>query len=318
MSSKPRTANDVLLQELQTPARYRQLVLELRKKRKLHDFVQWILMGTINNAFGQNFSVQPEKYGISNGRIDLALFHTPRTIIHFEFIATCQNGHVFRDTTSLLGSRADEKLAILIDKDVEPDVADNFFKAIPDSQVPHIFLRQVLLNADRGTFVATVKELIGRAEFKNGSTDPKRFYCSLPGGEIEIFKTLKFEYHNAPVGETLTIQLQQHESMFHAETLTGIHIKQPCGTIDVPVPYFHNTTGEAYYIGAYVSTGERWRTRVYLSRRVAAPVVFISEGEYPRFPRYDFPSGASRQEQLYVRSYGARRLVTGAITAERS
>jgi hypothetical protein len=97
---------------------YKDTILDLRHDHRLHEFVEWAVKRVIDSKFENRFSIQPEKYGISNGRIDMALYHTPRTVIHFELIATCSNGHVFRDTSSLLASRADEKLAILIDQDL--------------------------------------------------------------------------------------------------------------------------------------------------------------------------------------------------------
>jgi hypothetical protein len=268
-----------------------------------------VLKRTIKQTFGERFNLQPEKYGISNGRIDLALYHTPRTIIHFELIATCRNGHVFRDTSSLLASRADEKLAILIDEDLEAGVAGNFFKAIPDSQVKFVFLREVLLNTHRAKLVALIEDLVGSAEFKNGSTDPNRFYCFLQGREIEIFKKLRIEFHNAPVNDTLTIQLQQHESMFKPEDLTSIKISEPNGIVDVAIPYVRNAPGESYYLAVYLSSGERWRKRVYIRKPVEVPTVFVAPGEYSplsevSFSVRNFPEGAKLRTSIFQGNHG--------------
>lgn len=291
------------------PNLYKSVILDLRHENALHGFVEWALKRTIKQIFGERFSIQPEKYGVSNGRIDMALYHTPRTVIHFELIATCRNGHVFRDTTSLLASRADEKLAILIDEDLEADVAKNFFKAIPDGQVKFVFLRDVLLDAHRANFVAIVENLVGSAEFKNGSTDPNRFYCSFLGSEIEIFKKLRIEFHNAPVNETLTIQLQQHESMFKPEHLTSIKISKPDGIVDVAIPYVHNAPGESYYVAAYLSTGERWRKRVRIGKAVGAPTVFVASGKYSplsevSFSVRNFPAGAKLRTSIFQGNHG--------------
>ena len=75
---------EALFEEIQKPETYKTIILELRRGNRLHDFFEWVLKRTIQQTFGERFSLQPEKYGISNGRIDLALYHTPRTIIHFE------------------------------------------------------------------------------------------------------------------------------------------------------------------------------------------------------------------------------------------
>lgn len=279
---------EAFFEEIQKPENYKNIILELRSRNHLHDFVEWVLKRKIKETFSERFSLQLEKYGISNGRIDLALYHTPRTIIHFELIATCRNGHVFRDTSSLLASRADEKLAILIDEDLEENVAENFFKAIPDGQVRSVFLREILLDTHRAKFVALVEDLVGSAEFKNGSTDPNRFYCGLQGREIQIFKQVRIEFHNARVNETLTIQLQQHESMFTPETLASIRIAEPDGVLDLAIPYVRNAPGESYYLAAYLSSGERWRKRVYIREPVEAPTVFVTPGEYSPLSQVSF------------------------------
>lgn len=309
MTEEEIAKREALLEEIQKPETYKNTILELRSGNRLHDFVEWVLKRKIKETFGERFSLQTEKYGISNGRIDLALYHTPRTIIHFEFIATCRNGHVFRDTSSLLASRADEKLAILIDEDLEADVADNFFKAIPDGQVRFVFLREVLLDMHRAKFVALVEDLVGSAEFKNGSTDPNRFYCFLQGREIQIFKQVRIEFHNARVNETLTITLQQHESMFKPETVASIRIAEPDGVLDVAIPYVRNAPGESYYLAAYVSCGERWRKRVYIRKPVEAPMVFVAPGEYSplsevSFSVRNFPEGVTLRTLIFQGNHG--------------
>ncbi|HEV2664723.1 MAG TPA: hypothetical protein VG324_07425, partial [Blastocatellia bacterium] len=291
------TSFEAFFEEVQKPERYKNTILHLRSKYRLHAFVEWVLKRLIDSKYENRFSVQPEKYGISNGRIDMALYHTPRTIIHFELIATCSNGHVFRDTTSLLASRADEKLAILIDQDLDPEVAKNFFKAIPDGRIKVVFLREVLLDETRGKFLGIMEDLIGSAEFKNGSTDPQRFFCSFQVREIEIYEKLQLEFHNAPVNETLTVQLQQHESMFRTERLSSTKILQPDGVIDIPIRYLRHAPGESYYLAAYLSNGERWRTRVYIRKAISPPVAIVVPGQYPplsevRFSVQNFPPEA--------------------------
>jgi len=302
-------AHEGCYERIQTPNLYKNTILDLRSKSVLHGFVEWALKRKIEQAFGIKFSIQQEKYGVSNGRIDMALYHTPRTIIHFELIATCRNGHVFRDTTSLLASRADERLAILIDEDLEADVAKNFFKAIPDGQVRFVFLREVLLDANQAKFRAIVEDLIGSAEFKNGSTDPERFYGSFPGSEIEIFQNMQVEFHNAPVNETLTIQLQQHESRFKPEHLISVKISRPDEMVNIAIPYVYNAPGESYYLAAYLSTGERWRKSVYIRRTVEAPSVFVTSGKYSplsavSFSVKNFPARAKLRVTIFQGNHG--------------
>jgi hypothetical protein len=51
-------------------------------------------------------------------------------------------------------------------------------------------LREALLDVHRQRFVEIVQDLIASAEFKNGSTDPSRFYCAIQNRHIAIFTTL--------------------------------------------------------------------------------------------------------------------------------
>lgn len=122
------------LTELQDPEYYSEAVLELRRQQKLHPFVEWRIKSLVAEARPE-IHTQAEKWGISNGRIDLAAYVSARCVIHYELIATWRNNHVFRDVTSLLISRADSKLAVLIDTDVDQKVADRFFAAVPDGEI---------------------------------------------------------------------------------------------------------------------------------------------------------------------------------------
>ena len=91
-------------------------------------------------------SGQKNGYLEVKGRIDLVAYGGTRSVIHFELIASNSGGHVFRDTTSLLGSKADARLALLIDEDLDADVCKNYKRAIPlPTTVEDIPLRMVLL-----------------------------------------------------------------------------------------------------------------------------------------------------------------------------
>src|SRR5882724_8039421 len=164
------------LQELQESSRYANVILSLRNGGKLHTFVEWRLAQIVKRANPELHS-QAEKWGVSNGRIDLAAYTITRRVLHFELIASNSNNHVFRDTTSLLVSRADAKLAILIDSDVDPKVSDAFFAAIPTGEIESVYLRELLLIERETWFIARIRTVISRAEFVAGSVSGTGFHC---------------------------------------------------------------------------------------------------------------------------------------------
>jgi hypothetical protein len=67
------TSYEFFFEEVQKPERYRDTILDLRHDHRLHEFVEWAVKRLIDSKFEHRFSIQPEKYGISNGRIDMAL-----------------------------------------------------------------------------------------------------------------------------------------------------------------------------------------------------------------------------------------------------
>jgi hypothetical protein len=149
-----------VLSDLQDSSRYGDLVLSLRSDHRLHPFVEWHLEHLLRAHHAGQMHVQAEKNGISNGRIDLVAYGGTRSVIHFELIASNSGGHVFRDTTSLLGSKADARLARLIDEDLDADVCKNYKRAIPlPTIVEDVPLRMVLLKRNEAAFNVTVPSL---------------------------------------------------------------------------------------------------------------------------------------------------------------
>jgi hypothetical protein len=166
----PPTDYAAVLSDLQDTSRYGDLVLSLRSDHRLHPLVEWHLGHLLCSPHAGHLHVQAEKYGISNGRIDLVAYEGTRTVIHFELIASNSGGlHVFRDTTSLLGSNADAKLAILIDEDLDADVYKTYKRAIPSPAViEDVPLRMVLLKNKEAAFNDLLQRLLDRAAFVAG------------------------------------------------------------------------------------------------------------------------------------------------------
>src|SRR5262245_3846617 len=111
---------------------------------------------------------------------------------------------------------------------------------------------------------------------------PTRLASTVPCKDGRSRSSNRYELNSTtpPVNEILEIQLQQYESMVTTETLASIRITEPDGVLDLAIPYVRNTPGESYYLAAYVSSGERWRTRVHMRKTAERPAVFIASGEY--------------------------------------
>ena len=143
----------------------------------------------------ESVHIQAEKNGISNGRVDLVVYDSTRSLVHFELIASNSNNHVFRDTTSLLNSMADTKLAILIDEDLDPDVATAFFRALPLREIPTLKLRELLLKENETILTSQLRELLSRAAFRSGSIRKSDFHCFLDKYEVKIYDKIRVSFH---------------------------------------------------------------------------------------------------------------------------
>lgn len=198
-----------VLSELQDTSKYRDLVLSLRSDHRLHPLVEWHLGHLLCPFDTGHLHVQAEKYGVSNGRIDLVAYEGTRSVIHFELIASNSRNHVFRDTTSLLGSNADAKLAILIDEDIDADVYKTYKRAIPSPAViEDAPLRMVLLKNKEAAFNDLLRRLLDRAAFRSGSLRADGFRCELDSYELRPVSEVTLRYRNAPGRSHLRVRLR--------------------------------------------------------------------------------------------------------------
>jgi hypothetical protein len=106
-------------------------ILELREKRQLHPKSEERIKQLLGKIPIQNYGL-PEGWGLTSGRTDLSVYLKHRFVIHFEIF-----GHpstVFRDVNNLHMSRADVKVALIIDEDADPGVPEAYFRAVPDNR----------------------------------------------------------------------------------------------------------------------------------------------------------------------------------------
>lgn len=102
-----------------TSPEYRQTLLTLRKANRLHTAVEDALMELLKEAV-PDFHPVKEPQGIAGGRNDLMLFEFSGRKVVFEIFAT--RTQVSRDLLILHKTKANKKIAIIIDKEVDAGV----------------------------------------------------------------------------------------------------------------------------------------------------------------------------------------------------
>jgi hypothetical protein len=310
------------LRELQDSSRYADVILSLRHVKDLHPFVEWRLAELLKRAYPGLHS-QPEKWGVSSGRIDLAAYVNTRCVLHYELIASASNNHVFRDTTSLLVSRADEKLAILIDSDVDKEVSDAFFAAIPNGEIEWVYLREVLLMERETQFIAELKSWISRAEFVAGSVSGTGFHCVISDHNLQIFKRYKLFYSRIEPPDRIRVYLSTNTG---AIELASLQTEQSEGEISFELPWHQALSPAEYRLCATSDRGYRWSTWIRIPTLPPAPVLVLHKdaadfGETVGFEVRNFPG--TRELTLYFHQkhtgqgvYSGTLLDNGALSAE--
>jgi hypothetical protein len=310
------------LQELQEPSRYANVILSLRQVRKLHPFVEWRLAQIVKRANPELHS-QAEKWGISNGRIDLAAYTITRRVLHFELIASNSNNHVFRDTTSLLVSRADAKLAILIDSDVDPKVSDAFFAAIPTGEIESVYLRELLLIERETWFIARIRTAISRAEFVAGSVSGTGFHCHISDCNLQVFGLYTLSYSNIEPPDRIRVYLPIEAE---AIGLGSFPTEGKEGAISFELPWHQGLSPREYRLCVTSEKGHRWSTWVRILTPPSVPVLVLHKecadfGETVGFEVRNFPS--KRELTLFFHQrhtgqgvYSGTMSDTGALSGE--
>ena len=297
MANEPMDPTDyaAVLSDLQDTSRYGDLVLSLRNEHRLHPLVEWHLGHLLCSRQAGHLHVQAEKYGISNGRIDLVAYEGTRSVIHFELIASNSGHHVFRDTTSLLGSNADAKLAILIDEDLDADVYKTYKRAIPSPAViEDVPLRMVLLKNQEAAFNDVLQRLLDRAAFRSGSLRSDGFRCELDSYELRPLSEITLRYKNAPGRSYLRVRLRNVDDVVDIIGGNGREIPEGDGQIPVWIPLRKEITRGEYRLEAVLDTGERWAANVTVPSVPPAPSLHLDPsaghvGATVNFRVADFP-----------------------------
>jgi len=111
-----------------------------RKLKKLHGLVEDRLIQILNKVTPEYHPIK-EPQGLAGGRNDLMLFEFNGKKILFEIFAT--KNQVSRDLRILDKTKADTKIAVIIDKEVDKGVFEKFIKENPENNYPFIFIEEL-------------------------------------------------------------------------------------------------------------------------------------------------------------------------------
>lgn len=152
-------------------------LLDLRKKKRLHPTVEGKLIEVLKQVAPDLYPVQ-EPLGLAGGRNDLLIFDFTGRKVLFEIFASASQ--VSRDLRILDKTKADYKIAVLIDRDADPKVADHYFKENPEDNYPYIFigelfeeppvecilkLRQLIFKEEEALFQRILRAKLGMPDF---------------------------------------------------------------------------------------------------------------------------------------------------------
>lgn len=124
----------------QSTHEYIEFVLDLRRRNCLHSYVEACLIEMCKALFPE-FHPLKEVQGLAGGRNDLMLYQFNGQKILFEIFGTASQ--VSRDLRILDRTQADVKIAVVIDKDVDPKVFDRFLRENPETNYPFIFVAEI-------------------------------------------------------------------------------------------------------------------------------------------------------------------------------
>src|SRR5262249_23612680 len=142
-----------------------------RKQQALHDLVENQLVQVLK-VVAPGFLPVKEIQGLPGGRNDLMLFDFQGRKVVFEVFAS--KSQVSRDLRILDLTKADKKIAVIIDREVDSGVWEKFHRENPENNYPWIFvselfdrtaiertalkLRQLVLGDDEAFFQRLLRE----------------------------------------------------------------------------------------------------------------------------------------------------------------
>ncbi|OGU59955.1 MAG: hypothetical protein A2V66_16265 [Ignavibacteria bacterium RBG_13_36_8] len=155
---------------LDTSEDFSKFILPLREKNQLHSQVEANLSAIIDEIYPDCFP--STECNVDGGRIDVFIhFQGSTTKIHFEIIAS--EYQVTKDLLLLGRSTADAKVALLMDKDLDPKVGTKYFRENPSNSYPWFYLSTIFLKHKIIEFRQKIQNIVKELSSKNESKDFK-------------------------------------------------------------------------------------------------------------------------------------------------
>lgn len=173
-------------------------------RKRLHPLVEKRLSLLLSRMYPDAAPI-PEVYGIPGGRHDLMQFFFNERRVVFELF--CSPSQVPQDLRLLEQSTADVKIAILLDRQINPKLANEYFRKKPD-HFPFLWLSQVLIPRYEAVCLARLHELID----ENASIIRLRRVLSTPkGSQIEDHFRKQLERIEAALqaNKSKTVEVQE-------------------------------------------------------------------------------------------------------------
>jgi hypothetical protein len=115
-------------------------IKEKRRSQLLHGEVEAKLIAMLARVILQYYPIK-EPQGLAGGRNDLMLFEFSGRKILFEVLATASQ--VSRDLRILDKTKADVKIDVIIDPEIDNRVIEKFLKENPENNYPYIFIGEL-------------------------------------------------------------------------------------------------------------------------------------------------------------------------------
>ncbi len=116
-------------------------IRSLRKDKQLHSVVEEKIISILSKIAPDLHPIR-EPLGLAGGRDDLMLFEFSARKVLFEIFASASQ--VSRDLRILDKTKAEVKIAVIIDKDIDSKVFEQFLRENPDDNYPFIFIGELM------------------------------------------------------------------------------------------------------------------------------------------------------------------------------
>lgn len=174
------------------PPKFKEEIKGLRSKYRLHGKMAIALREAISSLF-PDWAYVPEVAQTPGGRNDAVLFQSNGKSICFELFAS--KSQVDRDLMLLYESPAQHKIAVIIDREIDPSVSLAYYRKFPRAPFPVIWLSKVMLPENRRLLQIDLMRLILGSKTAEAlhiadqllRTAPERTFRQWQSKGIEIF-----------------------------------------------------------------------------------------------------------------------------------